>query len=204
MLIPRSIKYEIAKHLERNDIRNLRVTCKSWHKCLSENYFWEFYFKKIYPHDKLENFLEDCSNYKRLALHIHHTLLKFQTLEIDPPFTSTQYFPPLGVCEIATGEYRLQSYIQEIWRGGKFERQIIVKRDNTIITMTTLEEPQGFPKIKIFGHIISFIDAQYNLYALVISIVNLHKTPPVFSFISANVKDAVFRFNKWACVEYGQ
>ena len=160
MLIPRSIKYEIAKHLERNDIRNLRVTCKSWHKCLSENYFWEFYLKKIYPHDKLENFLEDCSNYKRLALHIHHTLLKFQTLEIEPPFTSTQYFPPLGVCEIATGEYRLQAYIQEIWRDGKFERQIIVKQRQYDHNHDNFGRAPGVSKIKIFGHIISFIDAQ--------------------------------------------
>ena len=141
MFIPRSIKYEIASHLSRNDVNNLRRTCKTWHRCLSENYFWEFYLKKIYPHNKLTNFLEVYSSYKQLALHLHHTLVTFRDLEIQPSFTSDQYFPTTGVCDIATGQNHLQAYINEVWRDGKCERQIIVRQDDKIINMATLVEP---------------------------------------------------------------
>ena len=198
MSIPRSVKYEIAKHLERNDINNLKLTCKSWHKCLNENYFWEVYLKKIYPHDKLTNFLEDYSNYKRLALHLHHSLIKFQRLEIEPPFTANQYFPTLGVCDIATGDCQLQAYIQEIWRDGNFEKQIVVSRNNDIINMTTLENAPL--KIKIHKRTICVVDIKYNLYALDYSIHGNVSESTKFTRIANNVKDFIFQSGKCAYI----
>ena len=196
MFIPRSIKYEIASHLDRHDVFNLMRTSKAWHKSLSENYFWEFYLKKICPHNKLTNFLEVYSSYKHLALHLHHSLLTFWDLEIVQPFMVTQYFPKIGILDVATGPDGILAYIHEIWSDDKFAREIVVKKREEIVTRTILGEPAV--KIKIHGHTISVIDRKYNLYTL--SHFNRYQMTATseskFTLVTSNVKDFMVTSNK--------
>ena len=196
----RSIKYQIASHLGRNDIINLMLTSKTWHESLSENYFWEFYIKKIYPHGGLTNFLEVYSSYKHLAVHLHHNLITFQDLEIEQPFTTDYYFSIMGTRNIATGPHNLQAYIHETWLDGKFKRQLTLKQGNNAINITP--STADVVKIKIYRSVMCVIDANYNLYTLALKhkYYNINDSDLNFKLIASNIFDVILTGTRWAYI----